>query len=121
MRKRDTNQGMCQMLVVKTLRCFCCENLQDYVDFQPFGPDSDCFFCFLFHLSLHSIHPRFPYDSLRTVPSSLSKSLPNGVGGTVGCTRVHIIFPRTKVTGAERVLTVSHSETPSCARCCGLI
>lgn len=76
-------------------------------------------FYFHSHLSEHSIWSMFPYFRLRTVLSHLSKSLPNG--RAVSYTTEQDIPPHARVSGAERPLTVSHSETPSHALHCGFI
>lgn len=78
-------------------------------------------FYFHSHLSEHSICPMFPYYCLWTVHSHFSKSLPNGEHGQLHYRARHPPPPHSRVSGAKRALTVSHSETPSCAVRCGLV
>lgn len=100
-----------------TFKCFCYENLQDYFDFWPFRLDPNCFFIFILtYLNIPYVR-MFPYYWLWTVLSYFSKSLPNGVHYRAR----HPHPPHARVVGAERSITVTHSETPSCAWRCGLV
>lgn len=99
--------------------CFCYENLQDYFDFWPLRLIQTAFY-FNSHLSEHSICPTFPYYYPSTMLSHFSKLLPNGKNGQLYHRAWHP-HPHARVTRVNWDLTLSHSKTPSCAWCCGLV
>lgn len=104
-----------------TFKCFCYENLQDYFDFWPLRPNSNCLFIFI--LTYLNI-PYVPcFHTIACEPCSAISANRYQMGRTVSYITEHDTQPPlyTRVTGAERPLTVSHSETPSCARRRGLV
>lgn len=105
--------------IVKAFKRLCYENLQDYFDCWPLGLDSNCFLVFI--LTYLNI-PYVPcFHSIACEPRSAISANRYQMGKMVSYITEHDISPHARVTGAERALTVSHSETPSCALLCGLI
>lgn len=103
-----------------TFKCSCYENLQDYFDFWPLEPNSDCFFIFIFTYLYIPYVPCF--HTIACEPCSAIWANRYQMGRMVSYITEHDISPHhARVAGAERPLTVTHSETPSCAWRCGLI
>lgn len=101
---------------------FCYENLQNYFNYLFFLIVFVCLcVCFSFRLILtfHMSHVSIllplkkaqPFQQITTKWGEWSVILQS-------MTSPH---PHAKVTGADWNLTLSHSETPSCAWCCGLV
>lgn len=103
-----------------TFKCFFYENSRDCFDFWPLRLNPNCFFIFI--LTYLNI-PYVPcFHTTACEPCTAISANRYQMGSTVSYITEHDTAPpHARVSGAERALTVSHSETPSCAVRCGLV